>query len=107
MPGYSKSTIGYHGDDGEIFYEKGSGNTYGPTYTTNDVIGCGLDLKTRAVFFTKNGTFLGIAQAYLPKGNWYPTVALHSENGRIKVNFGEETFAFDTQQYEYPGKYIL
>lgn len=34
---------GYHGDDGRAFCCHGTGEAFGPTFTTGDVIGCGVD----------------------------------------------------------------
>ena len=39
LPGWDKHSYGYHGDDGHSFCSSGSGQPYGPTFTTNDVIG--------------------------------------------------------------------
>ena len=50
---------GYHGDDGRKFGESGTGEPFGPSYTTGDVIGVGLHHQRKELFFTKNGFFLG------------------------------------------------
>ena len=99
MPGWEKSTIGYHGDDGKLFYEFGSGRDYGRTFGTSDVVGCGIDLDSRKVFFTKNGMFLGIAKSKLPNKTWYPTIGLHSKDEMVEVNFGQEPFIFKISKY--------
>ena len=52
---------GYHGDDGHSFCSSGTGQAYGPTFTTGDVIGCGLNLIDGSCFYTKNGIHLGAA----------------------------------------------
>jgi len=51
LPGWDKGSYGYHGDDGNAFCGSGQGQVYGPTFTTGDVIGCGLNLlcKERSV----------------------------------------------------------
>lgn len=36
-----------------------SGESYGPMYTCGDTIGCGVNFKTKTMFFTKNGSVLG------------------------------------------------
>ena len=61
LPGWDKQSYGYHGDDGHSFCSSGTGQAYGPTFTTNDVIGCGLNLIDGSCFYTKNGIHLGIA----------------------------------------------
>lgn len=59
MPGWSKGSWGYHGDDGNIYSEYGTGSNYGPRYSTGDVIGCGYLGETGSIFYTKNRKFLG------------------------------------------------
>ncbi|RIB23657.1 concanavalin A-like lectin/glucanase domain-containing protein [Gigaspora rosea] len=92
---------GYHGDDGYSFCS-GDGEPYGPTYTTDDIIGCYLNFINKIVFYTKNGVNLGIA-CNLPdnwKGILYPCVGFRSQGGSIEVNFGRETFKYSAMNNE-------
>jgi len=57
--GWEKSSFGYHGDDGNSFCSSGSGQPYGPTFTTGDVTGCCVNLVDMTCFYTKNGVNLG------------------------------------------------
>lgn len=66
LPGWDKQSYGYHGDDGNSFSSSGNGKSYGPTFTTDDIIGCGVNLVNNTCFYTKNGTQLGIAFYDLP-----------------------------------------
>ena len=59
MSGWEKNSYGYHGDDGHSFCSSGTGKPYGPTFTTGDVIGCGVNLIDNTCFYTKNGVNLG------------------------------------------------
>jgi hypothetical protein len=59
LPGWDKNSYGYHGDDGHSFCCSGTGQTYGPTFTTGDVIGCCWNLIENICFYTKNGFNLG------------------------------------------------
>lgn len=66
LPGWDKQSYGYHGDDGNSFSSSGNGKSYGPTFTTDDIIGCGVNLVTNSCFYTKNGHNLGVAFQDLP-----------------------------------------
>lgn len=57
--GWEKQSYGYHGDDGNSFSSSGTGKPYGPTFTTGDVIGCGVNMIDNTAFYTKNGIKLG------------------------------------------------
>ncbi|KUI58493.1 Ran-binding protein 10 [Cytospora mali] len=60
-PGWEPESWGYHGDDGHCFASQSAGKHYGPTFTTGDTIGCGVNFHTGTAFFTKNGKDLGTA----------------------------------------------
>lgn len=96
LPGWDKHSYGYHGDDGHSFCSSGQGKAYGPTYTTGDVIGCGIDLTQGSCFYTKNGHHLGVAFQDLPSG-LYPTVGLQTPGEVVDANFGQEPFVFDIE----------
>ena len=66
LPGWDKNSYGYHGDDGHSFCSSGTGQNYGPTFTTGDIIGCCLNLIDNTCFYTKNGYNLGIAFRDMP-----------------------------------------
>jgi len=87
QPGWITGSYGYHSDDGQKFHNIGSGTPYGPTYTRNDVVGCGFNFKTNELFFTKNGKHLGVAFSGLPRSSLYPTIGL--DHATVLVNFGE------------------
>jgi len=59
MPGWTPNTYGYHSDNGQVYMESGSGTAYGPTFTAGDIIGCGIHVFNKTIFFTKNGKNLG------------------------------------------------
>jgi hypothetical protein len=63
LVGWEAGTIGYHGDDGYLYLGSGKGTAFGPTYSTGDVIGCGVNFNKKAVFFTKNGQYIGTAHS--------------------------------------------
>ncbi|XP_070140520.1 ran-binding proteins 9/10 homolog isoform X1 [Drosophila kikkawai] len=92
--GWDKQSYGYHGDDGNSFSSSGNGQTYGPTFTTGDVIGCCVNFVNNTCFYTKNGVDLGIAFRDLPT-KLYPTVGLQTPGEEVDANFGQEPFKFD------------
>lgn len=98
LPGMDKNSYGYHGDDGYIFSTASPGKPYGPTFTTDDVIGCGLNTITNSCFYTKNGVFLGYAHHNVSQ-NFYPTVGLQTSGETISANFGQERFMFDIESF--------
>ncbi|UYV62173.1 RANBP10 [Cordylochernes scorpioides] len=96
LPGWDKQSYGYHGDDGHSFCSSGTGQPYGPTFTTGDVIGCAVNLINNTCFYTKNGHDLGIAFTDLPP-NLYPTVGLQTPGEVVDANFGQSPFVFDIE----------
>ena len=61
MPGWRRSSWGYHGDDGNKFHHATglNGIPFAGPYGVGDTIGCGIDMRTATLFFTKNGENLG------------------------------------------------
>ncbi len=96
LPGWDKHSYGYHGDDGHSFCSSGTGQNYGPTFTTGDVIGCGVNMVDGTCFYTKNGHHLGVAFKDLPP-QLYPTVGLQTPGEVVDANFGQEPFLFDIE----------
>lgn len=96
LPGWDKQSYGYHGDDGHSFCSSGTGQPYGPTFTTGDVVGCGVNMVDNTCFYTKNGQELGVAFTNLP-ANLYPTVGLQTPGEVVDANFGQQPFLFDIE----------
>lgn len=57
---------------------------WGPSWLADDIIGCGLDIARREIFFTRNGEHLGVAfqdvDISIPL---YPTVGFSSPNEKV------------------------
>lgn len=51
--GWDKCSYGYHGDDGNFFCSSGSGSPYGRTFSSNDTVGCGINLVSKSIFSRK------------------------------------------------------
>lgn len=97
--GYEENCIGYRGNNGKL-YEQNYGRAYGATFGKDDVVGCGFNLQTNNVFFTKNGVIIGlINQGFNDNKNWFPAVSLHSKKTKVEINFGEDRFLFDICKY--------
>ncbi|KAI8141164.1 concanavalin A-like lectin/glucanase domain-containing protein [Fennellomyces sp. T-0311] len=100
LPGWDSDSWGYHGDDGHSFEESGTGKTYGPRFTTGDIIGCGINMANKTAFYTKNGTYLGVAFKSLKTSmSLYPCVGLRTVGEHVTVNFGQDPFVFDIVHY--------
>ncbi|KAH9625994.1 hypothetical protein KSS87_022933 [Heliosperma pusillum] len=79
QPGWEANSYGYHGDDGLLYRGQGKGEAFGPTFTTGDVVGGGINYSSQEVFFTKNGDIVGTVYKDM-KSQLFPTVAVHSQN---------------------------
>lgn len=101
--GTTKKSYGYK-SDGKIYNNKvgpGNGDEYGAKFEKGDVVGCGLIMPRRQVFFTCNGRYLGTAfsNVEILKDSLYPSVCLQSLNEEITSNFGTELFLFDLEGF--------
>ncbi|KAF5843911.1 SPRY-domain-containing protein [Dunaliella salina] len=95
QPGWEANSYGYHGDDGQKYSSSGKGEEYGPMFGTGDVIGAGIHLSRKEIFFTKNGVKLKTAFRNV-RGVLYPVIGLHSKNESVRVNF-QGPFRFDIE----------
>ncbi|KAF2091266.1 ran-binding protein [Saccharata proteae CBS 121410] len=96
LPGWEPHSWAYHGDDGFSFCCTASGKSYGPKFTSLDVIGCGVNFKNKSAFFTKNGVYLGTAFRNLPTDkDLFPAVGVKKAGEHLRVNFGQTPFVFD------------
>lgn len=114
LPGWDYATFGYHGrhviirpeslsfsgDDGHFFAATGKGRSYGPGFTTGDVVGCGINFERQSIFFTKNGKNLGVAKIDVDVSKpLYPTVGLESRGAIVEANFGHCKFCFEVEKH--------
>jgi hypothetical protein len=56
-PGWNAWSLGYHGDDGDIYEEvsRGGHSTGGRTYGPENTVGCGIDFENGQYLFTLDG----------------------------------------------------
>eukprot|EP00698_Gefionella_okellyi_P024600 TRINITY_DN8735_c0_g1_i1.p1 TRINITY_DN8735_c0_g1~~TRINITY_DN8735_c0_g1_i1.p1 ORF type:complete len:410 (-),score=76.06 TRINITY_DN8735_c0_g1_i1:99-1328(-) len=95
-PGSEVHTYGYVADEGKRS-TNGRSEVYGPTWTTGDVVGCGLIYHKREIFFTKNGKNLGAAFHHLQNEiPYFFTIGLHSSGEVVHANFNGP-FVFDVR----------
>ena len=99
QPGWEQKSFGYHGDDGRKFHSSGRGDVYGPRYGEGDVVGAGIEMATREIFFTRNGVDLGVAWDLRNTAHancrLLPTIGMHSYGEEVRLNFGQEPFTYD------------
>ena len=98
LPGWDENSYGYHGDDGSTWAAV-SKKTFGPTFTTGDVIGCCFNLVEKQIFFTKNGKKLDIDMKGVTSTTLFPTLGMRSPGEMVQANFGQSEFIFDVDKY--------
>ena len=49
---WEANSCGYHGDDGLLYRGHCKGEAFGPTYTSGDVVGAGINYAAQEFFFT-------------------------------------------------------
>jgi serine/threonine protein kinase len=64
MVGWESESIGFHSNNGHMYYQSRSGLSFGPTSCAGDTIGCGIIFdasgKPQTIFFTRNRSTVGI-----------------------------------------------
>ncbi|THV54202.1 hypothetical protein BGAL_0032g00300 [Botrytis galanthina] len=99
LPGWEPDSWAYHGDDGHGYAGASVGKAYGPSFSTEDVIGCGVNFSTGVAFFTKNGDHLGIAfRDVTGRGELFPSVGMKKPGEHIRVNFGQSPFVYNIDE---------
>lgn len=88
----------FSGDDGNFFASSGKGRDFGPKFTTNDIVGCGINFVSRTIFFTKNGVNIGVAQTNVPIDKpLYPTIGMQAKDQIVDTNFGQSKFTYNIE----------
>jgi hypothetical protein len=95
QPGWAANSYGYHGDDGAFFKGTSEGFAFGPKFSTDDIVGAGIDHLKQEIFFTKNGKLVGDCIPNEVRHTLYPTIGFHSEGAKVEVNFRQQKFKYN------------
>ena len=104
MPGWNDNSYGYHGDDGKKFGENPTPGDW-PLFEEGDVIGCGISIDRKTIFFTRNGELLGDCFTDLKITKLSPVVGFSNRHNcveKVEINFGIKPF-----RYSGPEIFIL
>ncbi|KAJ3547132.1 hypothetical protein NM208_g1667 [Fusarium decemcellulare] len=89
--GWNVWSVGYHGDDGNIYEQSGEGkHQTHRTFGIGNTIGCGIDYEKDKYFFTLDAE--GSDSVIFRK--LYPCIGHAGDACKIKVNFGDESFVW-------------
>ncbi|KAI5057293.1 hypothetical protein GOP47_0027308 [Adiantum capillus-veneris] len=79
QPGWYGNSCAYHGDDGNLFFGSSAvADRFGPTFSTGDTIGAGIDHASNTIFFIKNGKKVGHTSRLRMSCALFPIIGLHS-----------------------------
>ncbi|OQR89420.1 hypothetical protein THRCLA_09750 [Thraustotheca clavata] len=101
QPGWRSNSYGYHGDDGRFFHQKAQGESFGPTFSAGDTVGCAVLHSIHCpsyLIFTINGTVVG--QPRPCDMNMYPVIGIDSPYA-VEFNFGQTPFRYPKMDVLY------
>ncbi len=88
------TTYGYGAETGGKYRPGLYNQSYGSSYSTNDVIGIAFDADNGSLTFYKNGTSQGTAFTGLTDGPYFPSVVHNYSSRSSSINFGQRAFAY-------------
>ncbi|KAL3115147.1 hypothetical protein niasHT_016240 [Heterodera trifolii] len=91
--GEKPDSYGYAND--ACFWLDGTKYAGKPKFARDDTVGCGINLVTGRIIFTKNGVQLDTSDVFVsPTSQWFPCVSLLDSDDLINANFGPN-FKYD------------
>jgi hypothetical protein len=102
--GADSKSYGYK-SDGKKYHGKATGDEFGPKFDRYDIVGCGLLISKKQIFFTLNGRNIGngFSNVKILKENMYAAVCMQSINEELQTNFTgskNDPFMFDIEGYK-------
>ena len=62
------------------------------------ITGCGYSPNNGSCFFTKNGSYIGLAFKNINKdATWFPTLGMNSLGEKVEVNIGSKPFVYNIE----------
>jgi len=102
LPGWTRTSIGFHADSGNIFINSSDGVPFGRPCVTNDCIECVLlpatSERSVIVVFRHNGRELGCRELVIPPGGFYAIVGLMTLGEKVHLSV-VENFAEPSTSY--------
>eukprot|EP01080_Neovahlkampfia_damariscottae_P008117 gene8117-12578_t len=96
--GWELGSIGYHGDDGQVYIPTtNEGILQYEKFGKGDIVGCGI--YKGKIFFTKNGKFQAFVALVKKDQKLFPSISTW-RSGEYNVNFGQNEFKFDLELIE-------
>lgn len=103
MPGWELPAVGYHGDDGHLYYGFGRGYPFGPKFGQGDTVGCGIVYVTNKrhdtcsnMPYCDDGTGSSQLDPFLMGGESREDVGVTAEEGAKLYRFGQQPTVFFT-----------
>ena len=99
MPGWKPVSYAWHGDDGQIFRGCGFGTPFSTPWQEGDVIGCGIDFRQAAIFFTRNGLLQPVLLRGVDTEGLLATLGFDAKGQCASVSFGPN-FVYDLSSHD-------
>jgi len=109
--GNLSTAYGMRSDSGNIITNN-SGNSYGVSFTSGDIIGVGLDLDNNKLYFSKNGTWMNSADPSAGTGGFSISAGEYfagfgkqdvATGSTWEVNFGNPNFSISSENSDGDG----